>query len=202
MSITETLQVEQSDWQLRKREVTAILRQPPRATTKPDGKMLDYTNFHAVFPQGATPYNSKDNQEIETLRKSFGGVLFIDQVLDSLRIGAGKTPCRSAHCFDHYNCAGRIYPPRGENGLRALHRQICESKVSTHHKLSVFYYLLLDYDLARGHTSAVADDFVVKSGLPRKYHLMMRGLWHMDRKEFKVRHHHPIPRMYMVLTVV
>lgn len=188
MSVKQALQVEQSNWQLRKREVTAILRPPQTPAPGPFDKMLDHTNFHAVFPpQGATPYNSKDNQEIETLRKSFNGVLFIDRVLDSLRIGAGKTPCTSAHCFDHYNCVpGRTYPPKGENGLHGLHRQICESKVSTHHKLSVFYYLLLDYDLVRGHTSTVADDFVTKSGLPRKYHLMMRGLWHMDRKEFKV----------------
>jgi hypothetical protein len=55
--------------------------------------MIDYTQFHAVFPgQGATPYSNKDVQEIETLRKSFNGVLFIDRVLKALNIGEGGIP--------------------------------------------------------------------------------------------------------------
>ncbi len=52
--------------------------------------MIDYTQFHAIFPgQGPTPYSNKDVQEIETLRKSFNGVLFIDRVLKALSIGEG-----------------------------------------------------------------------------------------------------------------
>lgn len=58
-----------------------------------------------------------------------------------------------------------------------------------HHKLSVFYYLLLDYDLVRGSMkSQLAEEFATNSHLPGKYHMLMRGLWHMDRKEFKVGH--------------
>lgn len=53
-------------------------------------KMIDYSQFHAIFPgQGPTPYSNKDVQEIETLRKSFNGVLFIDRVLKALSIGEG-----------------------------------------------------------------------------------------------------------------
>ncbi|OIW26607.1 hypothetical protein CONLIGDRAFT_481821 [Coniochaeta ligniaria NRRL 30616] len=131
--------------------------------------MIDYTQFHAIFPgQGPTPYSNKDVQEIETLRKSFNGVLFIDRVLKALSIGEGRT-----------------YPPKGDNGLRSLHKHICESKVSAHHKLSVFYYLLLDHDLVRGMKSQLAEEFAESSGLPGKYQILMRGLWHMDRKEFK-----------------
>ena len=135
--------------------------------------MIDYSQFHAVFPgQGPTPYSSKDVQEIETLRKSLNGVLFIDRVLKALSIGQGRT-----------------YPPKGDNGLRSLHKHICESQVSTHHKLSVFYYLLLDYDFVRGGRSQLAEEFAVNSGVPIKYQLLMHGLWHMDRKEFKVCRH-------------
>lgn len=82
---------------------------------------------------------------------------------------------------------GKAYPPKGENGLRSLHQQVCENKVSAHHKLSVFYYLLLDYDGVRGSKSQLAEDFAIRSGLPKKYQILMRGLWHMDRKEFKAR---------------
>jgi hypothetical protein len=35
--------------------------------------------------------------------------------------------------------------------------------------------------------SQLAEEFAASSGLPRKYQILMHGLWHMDRKEFKVR---------------
>jgi hypothetical protein len=79
----------------------------------------------------------------------------------------------------------KAYPPRGDNGLRALHKQICDSKVSSHAKLSVFYYFLLDYDELRGARSNLAEALAEESGLPQNYQILMRGLWHMDRKEFK-----------------
>ncbi|KAL1884138.1 hypothetical protein VTK73DRAFT_6807 [Phialemonium thermophilum] len=131
--------------------------------------MLDYSHFFAVFPsEGPLPYDHRGSQDIETLRKTFDGVLFIDRVLKTLGVGEKKS-----------------YPPKGESGLRGLHHQVCTSKVSSHHKLSVFYYLLLDFDGDRGLKSQLADDFAIRSGLPQKYQILMRGLWHMDRKEFK-----------------
>ncbi len=69
----------------------------------------------------------------------------------------------------------------------ASHQQICQSKVSAHHKLSVLYYLLLDYDGIRGARSALAEELAANSGLPFKYQILMRGLWHMDRQQFTVR---------------
>lgn len=91
------------------------------------------------------------------------------------------------HPTDKSPGKARAYPPRGDNGLRNLHQQICERKGSTHHKLSVLYYLLLDYDDVRGARSTLAESLAEDSALPRKYQILMRGLWHMDRKEFKVR---------------
>ncbi|KAL2143486.1 hypothetical protein VTI28DRAFT_10407 [Corynascus sepedonium] len=131
--------------------------------------MLDFTQFAAAFPtDGPKPYDQNGVREIETFRKSFGGVLFIDRVLKALGLSEGK-----------------VYPPRGDSGLRALHRQICDTKVSPHAKLSVFYYLLLDYDELRGARSDLAEALAEEAGLPRNYQLLMRGLWHMDRGEFK-----------------
>ncbi|GAB1317585.1 hypothetical protein MFIFM68171_07795 [Madurella fahalii] len=131
--------------------------------------MLDFSQFSAAFPtDGPKPYDQNGVREIETFRKSFDGVLFIDRVLKALGIGVGKA-----------------YPPRGDNGLRTLHQQICESRVSPHAKLSVFYYFLLDYDEIRGARSQLAEALAEESGLPQNYQILMRGLWHMDRKEFK-----------------
>ncbi|KAH6615665.1 nuclear pore complex assembly-domain-containing protein [Chaetomium sp. MPI-SDFR-AT-0129] len=131
--------------------------------------MLDFSQFAAAFPtDGPKPYDQNGVREIETFRKSFDGVLFIDRVLKALGVSEGKA-----------------YPPRGDAGLRALHQQICDTKVSAHAKLSVFYYLLLDYDEVRGARSNLAQSLAEESGLTPNYQLLMRGLWHMDRKEFK-----------------
>ncbi|KAK3346728.1 nuclear pore complex assembly-domain-containing protein [Lasiosphaeria hispida] len=131
--------------------------------------MLDFTQFHAAFPtDGPKPYDQNGVRAIETFRKAFDGVLFIDRVLKALSITEPKA-----------------YPPKGDSGLRSLHQQVCDSKGSSHHKLSVLYYLLLDYDDVRGARSQLAEALAEESALPRKYQILMRGLWHMDRKEFK-----------------
>lgn len=93
-----------------------------------------------------------------------------------------------ASIIANHGCnAGSAYPPKGENGLRSLHQQICQSSVSSHYKISVLYYLLLDHDDIHPGRSQWADGFAEEAGLPKKYQFLMRGLWHMDRKEFKVR---------------
>ncbi|KAK3689843.1 nuclear pore complex assembly-domain-containing protein [Podospora appendiculata] len=133
--------------------------------------MIDFTRFDVVFPSdhGDKPYDPAGLRSIETFRKQFNGVLFFDRVLKALELGQ----------------AGNAYPPKGESGLRTLHRQICDSKVSSHHKLSVLYYLLLDHDDIRGQRSQLAGALAEESGLPAKYQIFMRGLWSMDRGQFK-----------------
>ncbi|KAA8628810.1 hypothetical protein SMACR_05933 [Sordaria macrospora] len=132
--------------------------------------MLDFTEYNNVFPSAGiiNPYDHKGASAIETFRKSFRGVLFVDRVISRLGISQGSA-----------------YPPKGENGLRSLHQQICQSSVSSHYKISVLYYLLLDHDDIHPGRSQWADGFAEEAGLPKKYQFLMRGLWHMDRKEFK-----------------
>ncbi|KAK3952356.1 nuclear pore complex assembly-domain-containing protein [Pseudoneurospora amorphoporcata] len=132
--------------------------------------MADFTEYNNVFPSPRiiNPYDHKGASAIETFRKSFRGVLFVDRVLSRLGISQGTA-----------------YPPKGENGLRSLHQQICQSSVSSHYKISLLYYLLLDHDDIHPGRSQWADGFAEEAGLPKKYQILMRGLWHMDRKEFK-----------------
>lgn len=83
----------------------------------------------------------------------------------------------------------KLYPPRGDGGLRTLHQHICDAKITTQSKLSVFYYILLDFDEVRGQKARLAADFARKADLPSKFSTLMRGLWHMDRTQFKARTH-------------
>jgi hypothetical protein len=82
--------------------------------------------------------------------------------------------------------AAKIYPPKTDNALKQLHQQICEANMSTHHKFSIFYYILLDFDQTAGRES-VSDAFVDASGMPKKYQIFMKGLWYLDRQDFSVR---------------
>ncbi|KAK0673636.1 nuclear pore complex assembly-domain-containing protein [Cercophora samala] len=135
--------------------------------------MLDFTHFNAAFPtNGPSPYDPTFARQIETFRKSFDGVLFIDRVLRALGI----------------KDASKVYPPHSPAALRSLHNQIITSSphISPHARLSVLFYLLLDFDEKRGpRTSNLALSLADESGLPSNYQILMRGLWHMDRSEFK-----------------
>lgn len=65
--------------------------------------------------------------------------------------------------------------------------------MSTHHKLSLFYYILLDFDVAN-ERSSVSEGFSNASSIPTNYQIFMKGLWHMDRQDFEaspVFQHHP-----------
>ena len=85
--------------------------------------------------------------------------------------------------------AAKSYPPKGENGLYQLHQQICDSPSSVHQKLSVFYYLLLDFNehLGTQTRTSFADIFAARFAVPNKYEIFMKGLWNMDRQQFSVR---------------
>ncbi|KKY39839.1 hypothetical protein UCDDA912_g00154 [Diaporthe ampelina] len=132
--------------------------------------MQDFNLFHQVFkPEWGSPYTQDFLREVDVYRKSLNGVLFIDRVLRS--VGVTK---------------GRSYPPKGDNGLYQLHYQVCESDHSDHQKLSVFYYMLLDFNEHLGLKSRInfAEVFASRFGLPKKYEIFMRGLWHLDRQQF------------------
>ncbi|EHA50249.1 hypothetical protein MGG_03377 [Pyricularia oryzae 70-15] len=131
---------------------------------------IDFTHYEQVFqPDLESPYAPDLVREIESYRKGFGGVLFVDKVLSALGVTKAKS-----------------YPPRGDNALRELHQKVCQSKSAAQQKLSVLYYLLLDFDDILGVRSRLAEEFAEKSGVPGKYQIFMKGLWHMDRQQFPV----------------
>lgn len=88
--------------------------------------------------------------------------------------------------------AVKYYPPKSNSDLRHLHKAVVESSGADHHKISVLYYILLDFDAPtrrRIHSTA----FEENSFLPQKYQIYMKGLWHLDRLEFEVSFMPPAP---------
>jgi len=129
--------------------------------------MFDYREFQQVFPAGAQlPYDPELQAEIENSRNIFGGVLFIDRVMNTLGLSKGK-----------------LYPPKSDSALRNLHKQICDATMSLHHKYSLLYYLLLDFDESDAQTLA-SDGFATASGMPKNYQTLMKGLWYLDQQMF------------------
>ena len=81
--------------------------------------------------------------------------------------------------------AFKLYPPKSNQDLRGLHKSIVESSGPDHHKISVLYYVLLDFDLPTGRR-VYSGSFEKSSFLPAKYQIYMKGLWHLDRLDFEV----------------
>lgn len=80
----------------------------------------------------------------------------------------------------------KVYPPKTENALKQLHQTVCDAAVSHHHKLSLFYYVLLDFDAGSSSLNA-SEAFAAASGVPQSYRLFMDGLWYIDHLHFTVR---------------
>lgn len=60
-----------------------------------------------------------------------------------------------------------------------------DSAGADHHKLSVLFYILLDFDAPSGRRDC-STAFERSSFLPQKYQIYMKGLWHMDQLDFEV----------------
>jgi hypothetical protein len=151
--------------------------------------MFDYREFQQVFPAGAQlPYDRELQAEIENSRNMFGGVLFIDRVMNALGLSKGSHsslgPWRRWQLT--YDLLGKLYPPKSDNALRNLHKQICDATMSLHHKYSLLYYVLLDFDESDARTLA-SDTFATASGTPKNYQILMKGLWYLDQQMFPVR---------------
>lgn len=88
------------------------------------------------------------------------------------------------------HAARALYPPKSEASFKQLHDQITAcNNIAAHHKLSILYYLLLDVDdlspaQSKRNDVSKADQFANRAGLPKKYQLLIQGLWYFDRQAF------------------
>ncbi|KAH7369823.1 nuclear pore complex assembly-domain-containing protein [Rhexocercosporidium sp. MPI-PUGE-AT-0058] len=130
--------------------------------------MFNFQSFAEVFAfDPECSYDENTVSSIEGNRKDLEG-LFIDRVMKATGIMRPS----------------KFYPPKSNNALRTLHKAIIESSGADHTKISVLYYLLLTFDFPtskRDYSLALEQS----TFLPQKYQIYMKGLWHMDRKEFE-----------------
>ncbi|KAG5287135.1 hypothetical protein I7I48_02991 [Histoplasma ohiense] len=130
--------------------------------------MAPWEEFDATFYfKRDSSYDSKTVDLIIANRRALENILFVDRLLKALNIDA----------------ASRVYPPRTNQTLRALHSQIVSSSSPNHHKQALIYYILRDLRSTNGGDSSL--QFARRCYLPEKYRLFIDGLWHLDRLEYK-----------------
>ncbi|RDA88628.1 hypothetical protein CP532_5828 [Ophiocordyceps camponoti-leonardi (nom. inval.)] len=149
--------------------------------------MFLYSRYDDVFPAKLKfPYDRPLQHEIEHHRKAQGGVLFIDRVMKALGVikGSSSGVVDPSLTLALMAFQGRMYPPKSDNALRQLHQLFCETTMSVHHKLSLLYYILLDFDTVPSQSS-VSRKFAADAGMPVNYQTFMKGLWLMDRQQYQ-----------------
>jgi hypothetical protein len=163
--------------------------------------MFNYHHFDEVFNfDPRCIYDEDAIHNIEANRKLLQG-LFVDKVFKVLGIKRRTyTNVVQKYMLIHL-VAVKHYPPKSDTDLRNLHKAVVESSGADHHKISVLYYILLDFDAPTGrriHSTA----FEENTFLPQKYQVYMKGLWHLDRLDLEVRQPLMLLNLRQKLTVL
>ncbi|RCI09241.1 hypothetical protein L249_1408 [Ophiocordyceps polyrhachis-furcata BCC 54312] len=149
--------------------------------------MLMHSRYDDVFHAKLKfPYDRTLQHEIEHHRKAQGGLLFIDRVMKALGVVKGSSSSVIDLSVGSQLTAleGRMYPPKSENALRQLHQLFCETAMAVHHKQSLLYYIMLDFDTVASQSSE-SQKFAADVGMPVNYQTFMKGLWLMDRQRYQ-----------------
>ncbi|KAH7049425.1 nuclear pore complex assembly-domain-containing protein [Macrophomina phaseolina] len=129
--------------------------------------MLDITHFEEVFAPDTHRgdiYPHSTVNAIRANRRTLGGALFFDKLLSQLQVKSGY-----------------LYPPSKNADLHELHERIITAPIADHYKQTLLFYLLKD---CSGDGDTLAEDFAKAVCLPRKYWVVIEGLWHLDRLQF------------------
>lgn len=149
-----------------------------------DSKMASWEHFDVTFQFNRNfAYDKNVLDTIISNRRSLENQLFIDRLLGLMGVKAGMNTVTTVN--DVANQALRTvhekYPPKSNQHLRELYKQILLSSFPNHQKQAVIYYLLRD---CRANEALV--QFLRRCSIPDKYQLFIDGLWHLDRLEFQV----------------
>jgi len=148
--------------------------------------MFDYSDFDETFDFDPNfSYEHSAVERITSRRNSLDG-LFVDKVMKLLGIKRREHHNISPALYTDYEMpATKVYPPKSNLDLRALHQTIVGGNGADHTKRSLLYYVLLDCD-ASTRKNSFADAFEQRSSLPERYQIFIKGLWHMDQLDFDV----------------
>lgn len=74
----------------------------------------------------------------------------------------------------------KSYPPKSNNDLKALWQKIADCTAPEHQKHALLFYILRDCR----QLSNVDTEFAKQVHMPRRYELVMTGLWELDHCQF------------------
>lgn len=146
--------------------------------------MASWEDFDVTFQFNRHfTYDKKLIDTINGNRRSLENRLFIDRLLGLTGVKAGMKPVTVVHDIAN-EAPGTVhekYPPKSNQHLRELYKQILLSSFPNHQKQAVIYYLLRDC-----RANEALAQFLRRCSIPDKYQLFIDGLWHLDRLEFPV----------------
>lgn len=138
-----------------------------------------------------TPYDYLDlHNIIRSRREQLGDLLFIDKLATELlglsHHGKHSNPSTNDYSSLSSNTWKEMYPPRNKNGLIQL-IQIIESRVKKDiHKISLIYYIFLDYPTNITSGDSLPNYYAEETDLPDGYHHLIQGLHLMDSFQFEM----------------
>lgn len=164
--------------------LTIFFLSQPSICRSLDRKMASWEDFDVTFSFNRNfTYDKKLIDTINGNRRSLENQLFIDRLLGLMGVKAGMKTVATINGVANKApmAAHERYPPRSNQHLRELYKQILSSSFPNHQKQAVIYYLLRD---CRANEALV--QFLRRCSIPDKYQLFIDGLWHLDRLEFQV----------------
>jgi hypothetical protein len=78
----------------------------------------------------------------------------------------------------------KIYPPSGDDGLRELHKRICDAPITLHYKHCLIFYLLRDLSPHYKTSPEWATHFATNVHLETRFWTFIEGIWELDHLQF------------------
>ncbi|KAF1977016.1 hypothetical protein BU23DRAFT_550957 [Bimuria novae-zelandiae CBS 107.79] len=127
--------------------------------------MIDIEDYDALFPHGS--YTEALRSDIQDSQSTLGGRTFFERLLDLLNIQWRK-----------------MYPPQGDDGLRKLHKRICDAPSPLHYKHCLIFYLLRDLSPHYKTSPEWATQFANNVHLETRFWTFVEGIWELDHLQF------------------
>ncbi|KAJ4291192.1 hypothetical protein N0V90_010390 [Kalmusia sp. IMI 367209] len=127
--------------------------------------MFDVEDYEQIFPLGS--YSEGLRSDISDNQHTLGGRTFFERLLELLNIKWRK-----------------MYPPKGDDGLRELHKRIREAPITLHYKHCLIFYLLRDLSPHYKTSPDWATQFATNVHLETRFWTFIEGIWELDHLQF------------------
>ena len=148
-------------------------------------RLVNLNDFNDVFTINADQnVGHRDYERTRDHRRTLDHELFFDRLLKVLHVNGATHPAIVLF-YANDPSASHLYPPRTNQDLRELHQRIVAAPIARHHKLSLLFYILKDFDDDDARDDQLSMEFSEDFFLPERYRIYVSGLWELDHLNFR-----------------